>query len=188
MDELHFTDKRAWRDWLERNHGSNPGVWLIYFKEATGVPSVPYEDSVEEALCFGWIDSQIRRVDDRKYARKFSPRRPGSRWSPSNIDRVRKLIKDGRMTEAGLRQVGEAISNGAWQAPKSRLRDVPVPHSLDAALTQNPKARANFERMARSYRDDFSAWVAAAKTDATVRKRVAEAVKKLERKEKLGLR
>ena len=173
---------------IKHHEGIKTADDIVYFKEATGVQSVPYEDSVEEALCFGWIDSQIRRLDGQRYARKFSPRRPGSRWSPSNIDRAQRLIKDGRMNEAGLHQVDDAISSGAWQAPKSKLRNVQVPKSLGVALAQNPKAKANFEGMAGSYRDDFSAWVAAAKSDATIQKRVTEAVAKLERNEKLGLK
>jgi uncharacterized protein YdeI (YjbR/CyaY-like superfamily) len=181
-------DRRAWRRWLNMNHDRSPGIWLVFYRRQAGVRCVPYEDSVEEAICFGWVDSQIRRVDLNKYARKYTPRHPGSRWSPSNIERAEKMIRERRMTDAGLRQIAEAKNSGIWYAPESRPKNVPVPESLREALDRNRKAKENFEAMAASYRDSFAAWVAAAKTETTRRKRVMEAVGKLERSEKLGLR
>jgi len=181
-------DKKAWHEWLEKNHERSEGVWLLYLKGRAATNGVSYDESVEEALCFGWIDSQIRRIDGTKYARKFTPRRPGSWWSPSNIERIERLTREGRMAEAGLRRVEEAKENGSWEAPREKARNVPVPASLLEELAENPRAKENFEALARSYRDDFSAWIAAAKTDATRRARIAEALEKLERNEKLGLK
>ena len=100
---LTFAARRAWRAWLERHHASARVAWLVYFKQHTGGrPSIPYEDSVEEALCFGWIDGTIRRLDEERYARRFTPRLPGSRWSVSNRRRAFKMIQEGMMTPAGM--------------------------------------------------------------------------------------
>jgi uncharacterized protein YdeI (YjbR/CyaY-like superfamily) len=102
MDSLRAVDREAWRDWLSRNHKTGKQVWLTLYKKDSGKHGVSYEEAVEEALCFGWIDSAIRRVDGESYAQKFTPRKPGSRWSDSNRARVRRLIDEGRMTEAGI--------------------------------------------------------------------------------------
>ena len=98
---LYVTDRADWRAWLERHHKSESEVWLIYYKKQTGLPRIPYDDAVEEALCFGWIDSIVKRIDDEKFAQRFTPRKAKSNWSELNRERVKKLIKEGRMTEAG---------------------------------------------------------------------------------------
>ena len=97
-----MTSRVEWRDWLSQHGQSETEVWLIYYRKDSGRPRIPYDDAVEEALCFGWIDSIVKRMDDEKFAQKFTPRRYGSRWSELNVRRVRKLMKEGRMTEAGL--------------------------------------------------------------------------------------
>lgn len=181
-------DWRAWRRWLEENHARSRGVWLVFQKRHTGVRCVTYDESVEEALCFGWVDSQIRSIDGETYARKYTPRNPASRWSPSNIRRVEKLKLEGRMAKAGLDAVAKAKARSTWFSPKSKPKDVPVPAALRRALRLNPKAAENFRAMAPSHRDGFSAWVSAAKTEATQKRRVDEAMEKLERNEKLGLK
>jgi uncharacterized protein YdeI (YjbR/CyaY-like superfamily) len=102
VEALRADDREAWRDWLVRNHGTEKEVWLTLYKKNSGRRGVSYDAAVEEALCFGWIDSAIRGVDGESYAQKFTPRKPGSRWSDSNRARMRRLIDEGRMTEAGL--------------------------------------------------------------------------------------
>ena len=99
---LYVPTREEWRAWLTKHHESESEVWLIYYKQQSGRPRIPYDDAVEEALCFGWIDSIVKRLDDEKFAQKFTPRRDRSRWSALNEQRVRKLIKNGRMTEAGM--------------------------------------------------------------------------------------
>jgi uncharacterized protein YdeI (YjbR/CyaY-like superfamily) len=101
LKTLHVTTREAWRKWLQKHHDRETEVWLIFYKQHTGKPRVAYEDAVEEALCFGWIDSIVRRVDDECYMQKFTPRKPNSKWSDSNRARVKKLLKAGLMTEAG---------------------------------------------------------------------------------------
>jgi uncharacterized protein YdeI (YjbR/CyaY-like superfamily) len=120
---LYVTDRAAWRAWLEANHASEREVWLVYYKKHTRRPRIPYDDAVEEALCFGWIDSVVRRLDEDSYLQKFTPRKAKSNWCESNVKRARKLIAEGRMTKAGL----DAIAEGALDtqfAPKPKSKDV----------------------------------------------------------------
>ncbi len=104
---VYCATREEWRDWLEGNHDKCKGIWLIYYKKGSGKPRVPYDDAVEEALCFGWIDSTVRRIDEEKYAQRFTPRKPDSGWSELNMRRMEQLIKEGRMTEAGLAKYRE---------------------------------------------------------------------------------
>src|SRR5207248_6123233 len=106
---LYVKDRRQWRSWLARHHRTAPEIWLIYYKKHSGRPRIPYEDAVEEALCFGWIDSIVKAIDGETFAQKFTPRRDSSKWSALNRRRVRKLIQEGRMTEAGLAKINPAI-------------------------------------------------------------------------------
>ncbi|MGB2982026.1 MAG: hypothetical protein WBC77_12350, partial [Candidatus Zixiibacteriota bacterium] len=99
---LYVTNRDDWRAWLRKNHSSQKEVWLIYYKKHTGKPRIPYDDAVEEALCYGWIDSTIKRIDEEKYAQKFTPRSEKSNWSELNKRRAKKMIREGRMTQAGL--------------------------------------------------------------------------------------
>lgn len=100
--QLYVTDRDAWRAWLEKNYDTEKEIWLIYYKKHTGKPRIPYDDAVEEALCFGWIDSTVKRVDDEKFAQKFTPRKNKSNWSDLNKKRAKKMIREGRMTKAGF--------------------------------------------------------------------------------------
>jgi uncharacterized protein YdeI (YjbR/CyaY-like superfamily) len=187
-EELYVADRWAWRLWLQGHHVSSLGVLLAFYKKETGRPSIPYDDAIEGALCYGWVDSQIRRIDSDRFARRFTPRRPGSNWSKSNVERARRLIGEGWMVEAGLLQVREAKRRGTCSAPESKPRGLQVPTFLVDALEANPTAALNFQRMAPSYKEQFTAWVANAKTESTRRKRVLETLDKLERNEKLGLK
>jgi len=113
-EELYLAKRDDWRAWLLENHGAKKEVWLIYYKKQTGKPSISYDDSVEEALCFGWVDSIIKKIDYEKFARKFTPRTRRSTWSESNKKRVEKMIREGKMTEAGLSRIKEAKDSGEW--------------------------------------------------------------------------
>jgi uncharacterized protein YdeI (YjbR/CyaY-like superfamily) len=99
---LSFTSSKEWRKWLEKNHTKEKEAWLTYYKQASGKPSISYDESVEEAICFGWIDNRVKRIDDEKFVRRFVPRLPVSAWSKFNIDRAKKMVELGKMTEAGL--------------------------------------------------------------------------------------
>ncbi len=184
---LYVTDRAAWRAWLEENHASEREVWLVYYKKHTGRPRIPYDDAVEEALCFGWIDSTVRRVDDDSYVQKFTPRRAKSNWCESNVKRARKLIDEGRMTKAGL----DAIAEGALGkkfAPKPKSKDTEVPRFISDALKKTPKALANFDALAPSYRRAYVGWITHAKRDETRQRRLREAARLLSENKKLGMK
>ncbi len=109
---LYVTNRQDWRSWLEKNYASQGEVWLIFYKKPSPNANISYEDAVEEALCFGWIDSLIQKIDDETYGRKFTPRAINAKWSPSNRRRVAKLVREGRMTEAGLAKVTFSLADG----------------------------------------------------------------------------
>jgi len=188
MHELYVTSRNNWRAWLEENHGLEKEVWLIFYKKRSGKPSTSYEDSVEEALCFGWIDSIVKRIDDEKYARKSTPRKPSSRWSESNKKRVNRMIKEGRMTGAGLALIKLAQDTGRWSKRPPVNKRFSVPKYIRDALELNDKASRNFDNLAPSYKRQYVGWVDSAKKEETRRRRLAEAIRLLERNEKLGMK
>ena len=183
---LHATDRDKWRSWLEQNHVEEREVWLIFYKAHTGQPNIPYEDSVEEALCFGWIDSLIQKIDEDRYGRKFTPRRPGSKWSDLNKRRVLRMIESGRMTEAGLVLVDFPLSD-AKALPKRRpMPD--LPDWLEEALKAYPKAWENFNRLPPSHRLRYIGWISDARKEETRQRRIREAVSLLEKDQRLGMK
>lgn len=123
-----------WRDWLAKNHDHEREVWLVYFKAGSVRPNIDYESSVEEALCFGWIDSIVQKIDEEKYARKFNPRRMGSKWSEVNKRRVVKVIREGRMMEAGMVKVTFDVKEVDISRPKSKRLPVKMPEKIEKAL------------------------------------------------------
>ena len=182
---LTFPTRRAWRAWLERHHASARVAWLVYFKEHAGKPSIPYEDSVEEALCFGWIDGIIRRLDDERYARRFGPRIPGSRWSALNKRRAEKMRREGKMAPAGM---AKFRVSGKPQGITSRTK-TPDPHpEFVKALRAQAKAGKYFHGLAPSYQRQYLFWIAEAKREETRSRRIAEAVQRLASHQKLGLK
>ena len=187
-EELCVSNRDEWRDWLTKNHDSAKYVWLVYFKQHTGKPSIPYEDSVEEAVSFGWIDGVIKRLDDERCARKFMPRKGKSRWSESNKKRAEKMIKLGRMTEAGLVAIRKAKENGEWFRQPVMRNELVIPVFMQDALAGNEKALACFNGLADSYKRQYVAWISNAKRDETRKKRLTEAIALLEKKRKLGLK
>ena len=183
--ELPILDVRSrekWRNWLDRNHTSSAGVWLVYYKDHTGVKSIAYDDSVCEALCFGWVDSLIKRLDEERYARKFTPRKPASNWSDSNRKRWRELKAAGLLAEAGLAAAPAANT----YAPVRQVSDLPA--YLAKALRATPKAWECFEKLAPTYRRHFVMWIHLAKRPETREKRIRESVALLAAGKKLGLR
>ena len=183
-----MTDKEEWRAWLEKHHSAKNEIWLLFYKQHTGKPCVSYHDAVDEALCFGWIDSIVKRVDDERYLRKFTPRRSSSVWSEVNKRRVERLIREERMTETGLTRVREAKESGEWFKGRAREKVLEVPAFLEEALAANKKALENFNGLAPSYRRNMVGWVSSARKEETRRKRLAEVIGVLERGEKLGLK
>ena len=178
LGTLEVRSAGEWRLWLKENHLTNPGVWLVYHRAGSGIQSVSYDDSVDEALAFGWIDSIIRKIDDKRYARKFTPRRPGSIWSKSNLDRVERLREEGRMTKWGKevfdRRTGVVSLLERFNAQNPRGAE--VPRDLEEALRANPQAWANFSKMAPSHRRRYLLWISGAKKPETRSRRIREAV------------
>jgi uncharacterized protein YdeI (YjbR/CyaY-like superfamily) len=190
-DVLYVSDRDDWRSWLRENHNAKKEVWLIYYKKHAGKPSIPYEDSVEEALCFGWVDSIIKKIDDEKFARKFTPRTGKSIWSEANKKRVERMTREGRMTEAGLTRVKQAKASGKWyKTPVSARyrKELVIPAHLKDELATNKRALENFNKLAESYKRDFVGWIDSAKKEETRRRRIAEAIGLLERNQKLGMK
>ncbi|MBM3790734.1 MAG: hypothetical protein FJW35_10360, partial [Acidobacteria bacterium] len=159
---LHVTDRSEWRSWLEKNHESATEVWLPYDRRHTGRPRIPYEDAVEEALCFGWIDSIVKRIDDERYAQKFTPRKNASSWSELNKRRARRLIAEGRMTEAGLAKCRSATAaGGSAPRPRPKRAEPAIPAFVERALKAKGKAWENFNNLAPSYRRNYIGWITA---------------------------
>ncbi len=182
IDELDAGTREGWRHWLERHHVSSPGVWLIFHKEHTGVPSIPYDHAVREALCFGWIDSLIKRLDENRYARKFTPRKPGSAWSASNRKRWTELEAVGALAPAGR----VAAPTGS---PSAVRPDVPdLPDYIARALKRNRAAWRFFQGLAPSERWRFVAWIHTAKRPETRERRIRESIALLAKGKKLGLK
>jgi uncharacterized protein YdeI (YjbR/CyaY-like superfamily) len=172
-----------WRKWLARHHDSASEVWLVFHKRHTGRLSIAYDDAVDEALCFGWIDSLIMRLDDDRYARKFTPRRPDSRWSTSNRKRYAQLKASGRLTPAGLKRAPTDRSGDAPRPSPSK-----VPQYIQQALRSRPAALSYFESLAPSYRRMYIAWIDSARRQETKTRRLQEAIALLVAGKKPGMK
>jgi uncharacterized protein YdeI (YjbR/CyaY-like superfamily) len=185
-EQWYFTNRNAWRAWLEANHAIAKEVWLVIYKKLTSKPGLSLEEAVEEALCFGWIDGVLRPIDDEKFALRYSPRKKDSVWSEANKRRVRKLIKQGRMTEAGLAKVKEAKANGQWRAATLREDTTNIPADLKKALNADRQARRNFDQLAPSHKRQYIYWITSARTDKTRQWRIQETVRLVAENKKLG--
>jgi uncharacterized protein YdeI (YjbR/CyaY-like superfamily) len=185
---LYVKNRNAWRVWLKKNHNKEKDIWLIYYKRHTKKPSVPYDDSVEEALCFGWIDSIIKRVDDERYARKFTPRTNITKWSWSNKKRLTSMIKQGRMTKTGLEKVDSTVLNKKDSEISKPRKKIIIPRYLKHALIGNNIAWNNFNNLTPSHKRQYLSWITAAKKDETRQRRIKEAISLLKENKKLGLR
>ena len=170
---VHPKSRKGWRLWLSRNHGRSQGVWLAAYRKETGKPRVEYEEAVEEALAFGWIDSKSVRLDDERSLIWMCPRKPASGWSRSNKERVERLERDGLMTDAGRAAIEAAKRNGSWSLLDS-VEALEEPDDLAAALNASPAARANFDAFPPSARKVILTWIATAKREETRRKRIEE--------------
>ncbi len=188
MKQVYFKTRDAWRKWLSKNHEKNAGIWLIFYKKHTGKPTLEYDAAVEEALCFGWIDSIIKKIDDERYVRKFTPRKPDSRWSELNKKRIAKLTKQGLMTKAGVAMVTAAKKSGLWNEPDRPAIFSAIPKELASALAKNKKAKTFFETLAPTYRKHFIGWISVAKRQETKDRRVKESIALLAQGRKLGLK
>jgi uncharacterized protein YdeI (YjbR/CyaY-like superfamily) len=175
-----------WRDWLAKHHASESEVWLIFHKHHTRVASIDYQDALDEALCFGWVDSLVKRLDDRRYARKFTPRRADSRWSAVNHKRYAKLKAEGRLKPSGI----ERPPTNRGYGPRSPRLAMPagLPEYITVALKNHPTALRHFEALAPSERRRYFAWIESAKREETKLRRLGEAIRLLASGKVLGLK
>jgi len=173
----HPKTRSQWRKWLEKNHSTSPGIWLIYYKKDTGKRKFDYADAVEEALCFGWIDSRPRKIDDERSALKFTPRKPKSVWSKLNKQRIEKLIEQKLMTFAGLATIDRAKKNRSWNTlnvSDLHTDNNSMPDDLKKVLSKDKKALANFLAFPPGYRKRFFFWIDSAKRPETKAARIKQ--------------
>jgi uncharacterized protein YdeI (YjbR/CyaY-like superfamily) len=173
--KFYAKDRNEWRRWLEKNHASEKKVWLLMYHKNSGMPGVYYAEAVEEALCFGWIDSRPNKNDDKSFYLSFSPRKSGSVWSQLNKDRVKKLIKDGKMHPAGAKMIALARKNGMWNALK-KIDQMEIPDDLSKAFRKNKTALRNFESFPPSSKKIILGWIESAKRIETREKRIQETI------------
>jgi uncharacterized protein YdeI (YjbR/CyaY-like superfamily) len=167
--------RKAWREWLEKHHASSPGLWLVYAKKHTGIPSLSYNDAVEEALCFGWIDSLIHPIDEDLYKQLFTPRKPKSIWSAANKARVERMMAAGLMTAAGTALIALAKKHGTWRAMDDAA-SLTVPPELQRAIDADAAAKRNWLAYSPGMRKLFLYRVASAKRPETRAARIAHVV------------
>jgi uncharacterized protein YdeI (YjbR/CyaY-like superfamily) len=179
-----------WRRWLQAHHDSETAVWLIFYKQHTGAASISYHDALDEALCFGWIDSLVKRLDEDRYARKFTPRRPGSQWSAINRKRFGELRADGRLKPAGaMRAPGRRTAVRPPPGTKSQAgRALQVPPYMKAALEKHVAAWRYFSALAPSHRRAYIGWIDSARGEETRARRLREAMRMLKAGKPLGLK
>jgi uncharacterized protein YdeI (YjbR/CyaY-like superfamily) len=172
-NSIHPQSRSEWRSWLEANHQQTSGIWLISYKKATGKMAFDYDAAVEEALCFGWIDSKPNKLDDDRTMLWFAPRKPRTGWSKPNKLRIERAIAAGLMTAAGLAKIAAAKQDGSWEKLDA-VENLEIPEDLAVALAAHPPAAENFEAFPRSAKRGILEWILNAKTAPTREKRILE--------------
>lgn len=186
MKTLLVRTHDEWRNWLADHHDSESEIWLVFHKQHTGVASIDYKDALDEALCFGWIDSLVKRMDDKRFARKFTPRREDSRWSDVNRKRYAELEAIGRLEAPGLKRP----PTDRTSAPPHPRLELPkkLPAYIDAALKKRPAALRYFESLTPARRRPYIAWIESAKREETKARRLKEVIRLLTAGKELGLK
>jgi uncharacterized protein YdeI (YjbR/CyaY-like superfamily) len=179
---LEIRDRKHWRQWLAKNHATSNGVWLVRHKKHTDAKPFPYEEMVREALCFGWIDSLVKRLDEDRFAIKVTPRKPASKWSALNRRRWAELKEAGRLHAAGL----AAPPTGNSYAPKPKIPE--LPSYIAQAFKEHAKAWSAFQALAPSHRRRYVAWIHTAKQQETRERRISESIRLLTAGQPLGLK
>ena len=180
IGEVYAQSRKDWRLWLEANHDKISQIWLVLYKKGSSLPSVNYEESVEEALCFGWIDSKPQKRDENCYLLFFSRRKPRSVWSAINKKRIIKLTEAGLMKPAGIAAVETAKANGSWTSIDN-VEAMIMPEELEYVLNTNPTAKLFFDAFPASAKKGIYQWIASAKTETTRMKRIRETVELAEK-------
>lgn len=185
--KVFMKDRNEWRKWLEKNHSSVSEIWLVFYKKHSGKPSVRYDEAVEEALCYGWIDGIAKSIDGECYAQRFTPRKNDKNWSELNKSRVAELIKNGKMTSAGMEKFNYSKNDSPSKLNRNTI-SLDVSSEFLSALKSNSPALAFFNSLAPTYRKQFVMWINSAKREETKLKRIKEAVDLLKQNKKLGLK
>jgi uncharacterized protein YdeI (YjbR/CyaY-like superfamily) len=172
--------QKEWRKWLEKNHRSEKAVWLIFYKKGSGKQSTNYAEALEEALCFGWIDSKANKKDDESYYQYFAKRKPESNWSKVNKEKVARLIEKGLMTSAGFVSIEIAKRNGTWTA-LDEVEELIIPPDLQLLFDKNIAAFENWKNFSRYIKRGILEWILNAKRSETRQKRIAETVELAEK-------
>jgi uncharacterized protein YdeI (YjbR/CyaY-like superfamily) len=171
-EQIYARDRNEWRAWLAQNHDSSSGILVVYYKTGSEKASVTYDEAVEEALCFGWIDSRVKSIDDERYMQLYTPRRKGSIWSKLNKQRIEKVVAEGRMTQTGLAVIQAAKDDGSWMI-LDEVDSLAVPDDLAAALDHKDGVRAAYEALTDSRKKQLLYHLISAKRDVTRKKRIA---------------
>ncbi len=176
---IYANNRQQWREWLEENHQTSSGIWLVYYKVKSGKPSIKYNEAVKEALCFGWIDSKVKALDSERYQQIFTPRKPKSVWSKLNKQYIEELVVEGLINEAGLQKIKLAKEDGSWTA-LDKIEALEVPLDLQEALEANETANQNFKAFSNSAKKTILFWVDSAKRLETRLKRIEQTVNSAE--------
>jgi uncharacterized protein YdeI (YjbR/CyaY-like superfamily) len=189
IERVRVGSIEEWKEWLKAHHMQVEGIWLVFQKKGSGPVPFDYPEALDEALCYGWVDSLVRALNDKEYMRKFNPRKETSTWSELNKKRVKRLISEGRMTPFGMEKINAARKNGMWEkkVQPPEINDE-LPGALLRAFADHPAARDNYFRMSRSQQKDYNIWINMARRAETVIRRTEEAIRLLEKGEELGLR
>lgn len=175
LEQVYVPDRAAWREWLAANHATSPGIWLVFDKKSSRADRLKYVDAVEEALCYGWIDSTVRTLDDARYVQLMAPRKPKSTWAATNKARVERLMAEGLMAAAGLASIERAKENGSWESLDA-VEAFVMPDDLTKALRAQPDAAKNFDALAPFRRKAYLHWISQAVRAETRAARVAQVV------------
>lgn len=181
---LAFASDADWESWLAENFALAPGVWLRFYKKASGIPSVNYAQALDVALCYGWIDSQVKKGDETSYLQKFTPRKQRSLWSQVNREKVAKLIAAGRMQPSGQAEIDKAKANGQWEQAYASFSTIEVPADLQAALDQDPETQTFFESLTKTQRYSLLMPLSIAKKPETRERRLSKALELLRARQK----
>jgi uncharacterized protein YdeI (YjbR/CyaY-like superfamily) len=197
LKQVYFRNRNEFRQWLGSNHDKSPGIWMEFFKKHLEISCINYTEALEEAICFGWIDSIIKKIDEEKYVRKFTPRKDTGNWSEINKKIVNKLIDRGIMTRAGLEKIDSYIKTGNvnWTDESAEKRELKkqsrkneLPDFIIDELSKNEPALMNFNKLPPSHRKHYVFWITGASREETIQKRLREAIGLLKENNKLGLK
>lgn len=173
---LYFKNAAEWRDWLHQNHDQSTGVDLVFYRVNSGRDSMRWEDAVQVAICYGWIDSTVRKIDDEARKQRFSPRKDKSVWSKLNKTYIEQLTEANLMHESGLRRIEVAKQNGSWESLDG-VESGTMPEDLEKAFRKNPKAFENYNNFSPSYRKSYLYWLNQAKREETRKARITEIIR-----------